>query len=115
MNKQEARSILAEQLAAYRRRSFAEQVALIGNDEHCEVTAPSGVCYQVEVQAVWTPGGTSCFTIVPVARHWGPLATTKRDRERRQKQRRTEGRGRERRRREAEGGKREAKGKRASG
>ena len=53
MDKQEARSILAEQLAAYRKRSYTDLVAMIGRGEHFEVIGPSGMWYQVEVEVFW--------------------------------------------------------------
>src|SRR5262249_11547493 len=53
MNQQEARSLLAEYLARYQRRSYAALVAMIGNGECYDVRGSSGLRYQVEVQAVW--------------------------------------------------------------
>jgi hypothetical protein len=53
MDKQEAQSLLAEQLAAYRTRPYADPAAMIGQGEYTEVTAPAGQCYQIEIEALW--------------------------------------------------------------
>jgi hypothetical protein len=59
MDKQEARSLLTEQLATYRTRSYADLVAMIGRDDCVEITGPSGERYQVEFGVIWDnkPGG----------------------------------------------------------
>ena len=59
MDKQEARSLLTEQLATYRARSYADLVAMIGQDDCVEIPSPSGQRYQVEYGAFWDnkPGG----------------------------------------------------------
>jgi hypothetical protein len=59
MDKQEARSLLTEQLATYRARSYADLVAMIGQDDCIEISSPSGQLYQVEYGAFWDnkPGG----------------------------------------------------------
>ena len=53
MDKQEALSVLERQLAEYRRLSYGELAARIGDDEQCEVVGPSGTEYQIEVQFLW--------------------------------------------------------------
>ena len=53
MDKQEALAVLERQLAEYRRLSYAELAARIGDDEQCEVIGPSGTEYQIEVQFLW--------------------------------------------------------------
>jgi hypothetical protein len=53
MNNAEARSVLKNELAKYRAKHYLELVALIGNPQTLEVLAPSGVTYQVEVEAMW--------------------------------------------------------------
>ena len=53
MDKKEARALLAAKLAEYRRLGYAALVDKIGDDECPEVTGPSGVAYQVEIQFLW--------------------------------------------------------------
>lgn len=53
MNKQEAKRILAEHLAKYRTRPYADLQRLLHEQDMAEVTAPSGTWYQIEVQAFW--------------------------------------------------------------
>ena len=53
MDKQEALAALERQLAEYRKLSYAELAARIGDDEQCEVTGPSGAEYQIEVEFLW--------------------------------------------------------------
>jgi len=61
MNKEEARSILAEALGAFRSKSYEELSALIGSPLNFERKGPSGTEYQIELQVMWdsprTPGG----------------------------------------------------------
>ena len=59
MDKQEARSLLTEQLAAYRARSYVDLVALIGHDDCVEISSPLGQRYQLEFGVLWDdkPGG----------------------------------------------------------
>ena len=54
MDKQEARSLLTQQLAAYRARSYADLVAMIGHDDCIEIAGPSGQRYQVEFGVIWS-------------------------------------------------------------
>ncbi len=49
----EARDLMERQLKSWRERSYADLVTRIGQSEHFEVTGPSGVRYQLEIQAVW--------------------------------------------------------------
>jgi len=53
MHKKEALAVLERQLAEYRKLSYAELAARIGDDEQCEVTGPSGIEYQIEIQFLW--------------------------------------------------------------
>ncbi len=53
MDKIEARSILAQQLAAYRERTYRELVQLMGVDDVAEVRGPSGTEYQIEIEVMW--------------------------------------------------------------
>jgi len=53
MNNVEARSVLKKELAKYRAKHYRELVALIGNPQTAEVLEPSGVRYQVEIEAMW--------------------------------------------------------------
>jgi hypothetical protein len=56
MDKPEANVVIHERLAYLRSLSRAELVQRVGNPEHGEVVAPSGVTYQVETQAMWDDG-----------------------------------------------------------
>jgi hypothetical protein len=55
MDKKEAHSILAEHLAHYRSRSYAELAAWVRERriDTPEAVAPSGKRYQIEVQFIW--------------------------------------------------------------
>ncbi|MGI9458128.1 MAG: hypothetical protein ACR2NU_16310 [Aeoliella sp.] len=53
MDREEARSLLTEKLAVYRKQSYAELVAKIDNDEYIEVIGPSNTEYQIEIQFMW--------------------------------------------------------------
>ena len=55
MDKKEARSTLAEHLAGYRSRSYAELAAWVRERRIStpEALAPSGIRYQIEVQFFW--------------------------------------------------------------
>jgi len=53
MDKQEALAVLERQLTEYRKLSYAELAARIGDDKQCEVTGPSGAEYQIEIQFLW--------------------------------------------------------------
>ncbi len=53
MDKDEAREVLRRHLESYRRQSYTRLAALIGKPQTCELTAPSGTSYQIEVEAFW--------------------------------------------------------------
>jgi hypothetical protein len=53
MDKKEALAVLERKLAEYRKLSYDDLAARIGDDEQCEVTGPSGTEYQIEVQFLW--------------------------------------------------------------
>jgi len=53
MDNREAREILRRHLDTYRRRTYAQLIELIGDPHTCELTAPSGKSYQIEVEALW--------------------------------------------------------------
>ncbi len=53
MDREEARRLLAEHLAKYRKVPYTELVARIGNDEYLEVNGPSDTEYQIEIQFMW--------------------------------------------------------------
>lgn len=53
MDKQEARSLLTEQLGLCRARSYADLAAMIGQAVCIEVTGPTGKCYQIEFSVLW--------------------------------------------------------------
>ncbi|MBA3571852.1 MAG: hypothetical protein H0W34_07750 [Pyrinomonadaceae bacterium] len=53
MDKTEAQSVLNNELARYRRLSYAELLRLLGQSDNFDCAARSGKTYQVEVEAVW--------------------------------------------------------------
>jgi hypothetical protein len=54
MNNAEALAVLAEHLDTYRKLSYAELAALVDEAKTTfDVAGPSGVTYQIEVQAAW--------------------------------------------------------------
>ena len=53
MNKQEAQEILHSELITYRSREYEELTALIQSPLNYEKEGPSGVIYQIEIQAFW--------------------------------------------------------------
>lgn len=60
MNKEEAKSILYQELEDYRAKSYEELTTLIGSPHNFERKSPSGNNYLIEMQAFWdTPGDAS--------------------------------------------------------
>ena len=59
MNNEEAAAILRDHLQIYRRRSYAELVALLGKPQVATADGSSGANYQLEVEVHWDdrPGG----------------------------------------------------------
>jgi len=53
MNRDEAQRVATNHLASYRAKPYAELVGLVGTVQTHQVVAPSGVTYQLEVQAIW--------------------------------------------------------------
>ena len=53
MNREEALSLLDAHLDQYRKMSYAELSAMIGDEEFPEVVGPSGTKYQIEIQIRW--------------------------------------------------------------
>ena len=53
MDNQEAKEMLAKKLADYRRLSYADLAAKIGEIDCLEITGPSGAKYQIEIQFFW--------------------------------------------------------------
>jgi len=53
MNNVEAKTILAEEIARYRQRSYQELLALLDQSESCERTAASGTVYQIQMQVFY--------------------------------------------------------------
>jgi hypothetical protein len=53
MDKTEARVVLAEQLAIYRGRSYADLVSLVGTNSVVEARGQSGAEYQIEIEVLW--------------------------------------------------------------
>ncbi len=57
MNKQEAKTLLAQELGGWRRKSYADLAALVGGEPVTgEVLGEGGDRYQFEIQAVWDRG-----------------------------------------------------------
>jgi len=91
MNEREARTILTERVASYRKMSYQELASLIDAEpETGEITGPSGELYQIEIEVFWDdkPDGNirvlggidECphkpiFWKVPMLR-WIPIYTT---------------------------------------
>ena len=50
MNKDEAKSLLSQELSRYRELPYAELFSLIDHSKTFERAAPSGVIYQIEMQ-----------------------------------------------------------------
>ena len=53
MDSAEAKALLLKESAKYRAKSYADLKALLGRQETYEVGGPSGVVYQLEIQAFW--------------------------------------------------------------
>jgi hypothetical protein len=53
MNEEEAKDLLHAHLKDYRRRSYTELAALIGEPQTAELRGPSGKTYQLELQVFW--------------------------------------------------------------
>jgi len=53
MDNEEATRILAQELAKYRRDSYADLQRLLKEVDAYEVAGPSSANYQIEIQAVW--------------------------------------------------------------
>ena len=53
MNKTEARAVLAQQLAPYRARSYADLAGMVGTNSVVVACGPSGVEYQIEIEVMW--------------------------------------------------------------
>jgi len=59
MDSHEGRAVVSEQLRRYRAMSYKELQRLLKEQDCFETRGPSGVSYQVEIEAVWDdrPGG----------------------------------------------------------
>lgn len=53
MDKSEARAVLAQHLATYRRYSYRDLTQLVGVNSAVQVRGPSGVEYQIEIEVMW--------------------------------------------------------------
>jgi hypothetical protein len=53
MNSDEALAILNAKLDDYRKMSYADLAAKIGDEEFPEVVGPSGTEYQIEIHVTW--------------------------------------------------------------
>ena len=53
MDKTEARLVLQQQVARYRKLSQADLLHLLEATEAFECSSPSGAVYQIEVEAMW--------------------------------------------------------------
>jgi hypothetical protein len=59
MDREEALSLLDAKLDGYRKLTYDQLAARVGDEEFPEVTGPSGAEYQIEIQIIWDgkPGG----------------------------------------------------------
>jgi len=64
MNTLEARALVATELEKYRRKSYGELAQLVGETKSREVVGPSGVKYQLEIQALWDDKPTGVLRIM---------------------------------------------------
>ncbi len=53
MNREEALGLLNAKLDDYRRRTYAELAAKVGEEDISEVVGPSGTAYQIEILVTW--------------------------------------------------------------
>ena len=53
MNREEALSLLNARLDEYRKLSYGQLAARVGDEEFPEVVGASGTQYQMEIQIVW--------------------------------------------------------------
>ena len=53
MDNAEARAVLLKESAKYRAKTYADLQSLLGRQDTYEVSGPSGVVYQLEIQAFW--------------------------------------------------------------
>ena len=54
MNKEEAKQIIGAEIEQFRAKPYLELVQMIGAEPiTVERTAPSGQCYQIEIEAFW--------------------------------------------------------------
>jgi hypothetical protein len=53
MNKDEARTVLAQQINLYRTKRYGELLYLLDTTDDLTVVAPSGQTYNIEIGAVW--------------------------------------------------------------
>ena len=53
MDKPEATRLLEKELSRYRAERYESLLRLLNDQDAFEVTAPSGIVYQVEILAVW--------------------------------------------------------------
>ena len=65
MDTQEARRVASDFLATYRDKPYAQLAKLVGTTQTHEISAPSGVRYQVELQVFWDdkPDGVVRVTV----------------------------------------------------
>jgi hypothetical protein len=53
MDKVEAKSVLAAEMAKYRARTYRDLAAMVGGDFVSEASGQSGVKYQIEINVMW--------------------------------------------------------------
>jgi len=53
MDNAEAKAVLLRESVKYRARSYGDLQSLLGRQDTYEVSGPSGVVYQLEIQAFW--------------------------------------------------------------
>ena len=67
MNKEEANSILYQELEAFRAKSYEELSTLIGSPLNFVRKGPSGTDYQIEMQAFWDTPRDACGNLRVIA------------------------------------------------
>jgi hypothetical protein len=81
MHNQEAMSVLNAKLDEFRALDFAELERQIGEAFHYQMTGPSGVEYQVEIQLLWEQAASDVILVMGSVddgglRAFAPLTTS---------------------------------------
>jgi hypothetical protein len=74
MNREEAKSVLSNELKKYRTRSYDDLRRHIGTQNDFTVIAPSGAEYQIEVDFFWDSRTDGTVRVMGVVDDGGPSA-----------------------------------------